>query len=305
MRFILLALFICSVSLTPAFGQESTTEQMISTDAPSTTFAPTTNFEATTEQTTTEQTTTEQTTTEQTTTEVTTTETTSTTTKAPATTTDAPPAVPTLSFRIPTNESVPACLRANMSVVFDIKYTAEVNQTKTNETAKFILEDLAGYDGECSEKFETLKVYYKQGWVLTFNYTFDNTYKLESLKLKYVVDETTFPNVEKSEMGAKSLELGNQELFSASKDKSYKCFSETDVDLSSNVKMVITNYQAQPFMSAKSTDFDTAVECSADTTGTSKLVPIIVGSALAILVIMVLVAYIIGRRKHRPGYQTV
>ena len=48
-----------------------------------------------------------------------------------------------------------------------------------------------------------------------------------------------------------------------------------------------------------------AVECAADTTGTSKLVPIIVGSALALLVIMVLVAYIIGRRKHRPGYQQV
>ena len=48
-----------------------------------------------------------------------------------------------------------------------------------------------------------------------------------------------------------------------------------------------------------------AVECAADLTGTSKLVPIIVGSALAVLVILVLVAYIIGRRKHRPGYQQV
>ena len=51
--------------------------------------------------------------------------------------------------------------------------------------------------------------------------------------------------------------------------------------------------------------FFLAIECSADTNGTSKLVPIIVGSALAVLVILVLIAYIVGRRKHRPGYQQV
>jgi hypothetical protein len=47
------------------------------------------------------------------------------------------------------------------------------------------------------------------------------------------------------------------------------------------------------------------MECAADQTGTSELVPIIVGSALTVLVVFVLIAYIVGRRKHRPGYQQV
>lgn len=299
MRFILLALFICSVCFTPSFGEE-TTDSMTTTE-----FMTTTDSTTPKSLTTDETTTVESTTTVETTTEITTTESTTTTTDAPTTTTVAPPTVPTLNFRVPSNESVPACLRANMSVVFDIQYTAEINNTKKNETVKVILKDLAGYDGECSKSFDTLTIYYKTGWELTFNYTLEAFYKLDSLVFKYIVDEETFPNAEKSELGPKSVTLSNQSLFSANKDKSYKCFAETDINLSNTVKMVITNYQAQPFLSEKSTGFDIAVECSADTTGTSKLVPIIVGSALAILVIMVLVAYIIGRRKHRPGYQTV
>ncbi len=37
----------------------------------------------------------------------------------------------------------------------------------------------------------------------------------------------------------------------------------------------------------------------------SNLIPIIVGVVLAILVIVILVAYLIGRRRNRNGYQSV
>ncbi len=37
----------------------------------------------------------------------------------------------------------------------------------------------------------------------------------------------------------------------------------------------------------------------------SNLIPIIVGICLGILVIIVLVAYLIGRRRNRNGYQSV
>lgn len=194
-----------------------------------------------------------------------------------------------------------------MSLEFVIKYTAEVNGTKTNETVSVVMKELAGYDGECSDSFETLTVDYKAGWSLEFNYTLKQSayFELNSLNFKYDVDGVTFPNVTESELGPKSVELENQSLFSANKGTSYKCYAETNVTLSDNVVLQITKYQAQPFLGPKNTGFDTATECSADTTGTSKLVPIIVGASLAALVIMVLVAYIIGRRKHRPGYQQV
>jgi hypothetical protein len=50
----------------------------------------------------------------------------------------------------------------------------------------------------------------------------------------------------------------------------------------------------------------TATDCPADKVITSDIVPIAVGCALAALVIVVLVAYLIGRRRARQrGYQSV
>lgn len=46
------------------------------------------------------------------------------------------------------------------------------------------------------------------------------------------------------------------------------------------------------------------VECPADTE-TNSIVPIAVGAALAGLVVIVLIAYLIGRRKRRSGYESV
>lgn len=182
-----------------------------------------------------------------------------------------------------------------------------MNGTLSNQTINLVLNDLTGYNGECTDNFETLKIDYKEGWSVEFNYTLvTNAYfELNSLHFKYLVDNETFPDVTPGDKGPKHVSLVNQTLFSANKGNSYKCYADTVVNFNDNVAIKISNYQAQPFLPEKTTGFDTAIECSADTTGTSKLVPIIVGSALAILVIMVLVAYIIGRRKHRPGYQQV
>jgi len=45
--------------------------------------------------------------------------------------------------------------------------------------------------------------------------------------------------------------------------------------------------------------------CPADIAKDSNLIPIIVGACLAVLVVIVLVAYLIGRRRSRNGYQSV
>lgn len=47
----------------------------------------------------------------------------------------------------------------------------------------------------------------------------------------------------------------------------------------------------------------TALECSLD--DDSILIPIVVGAALAGLIVIIVVAYIIGRRKSYAGYQTL
>lgn len=49
--------------------------------------------------------------------------------------------------------------------------------------------------------------------------------------------------------------------------------------------------------------FGTAEECQMDKD--QMLIPIIVGAALAGLVLIVLIAYLIGRKRSHAGYQTI
>jgi len=193
-----------------------------------------------------------------------------------------------------------------MSLVFDISYKTQNN---TKKTENFHVHDLADYDGECQgDLSNTLLIDFKKNWHLELNYTLSSSktfYELSSILFKYVVEKDLFPDVADSELGPKLVFSSNRSDFSANKGNSYKCFADSKLTLSDDVAVEVSNYQAQPFLADNEKSFDTAIECEADIKGTSKLVPIIVGSALALLVIMVLVAYIIGRRKHRPGYQQV
>ena len=192
------------------------------------------------------------------------------------------------------------------------------------------------YVGDCDAKYNQLTVKTADGWTLIFNYTLDSTddskYQLSRLQLDYDVTNALFPNVSGDYVGPKSAVLTNLTEFATKIGNSYKCSAQTTIMLDSRVSFDISNYQGEPFIpkDKKDKNFDTglftlffssslsrfasledfsacflAVECPADSTATSKLVPIIVGSTLAVLVILVLVAYIIGRRKHRPGYQQV
>jgi len=210
---------------------------------------------------------------------------------------------------VPEDESLPACLRVNTSLELTIDYVALINGTNTNESATLTLDKIDSYTGDCAnnQSYNTLSVTFRTNWQLTFNYTLVNAayFELFSVKLDYALDDnSTFPNAAEPSVKRTAF-VANLTEFSANKGNSYKCFSKTILPVGDDVSLQLSNYQAQPFLSEKTQGFDTAIECSADTTGTSKLVPIIVGSALAVLVVLVLVAYVIGRRKHRPGYQQV
>lgn len=228
---------------------------------------------------------------------------TQTTTTAPETTTAAPvPKKPILSFNS-------TCLKVNMSVDFEFTYEAMINGTSRNESVTISLSAPLNYNINCTINNETntLSIDFNTNWNLLFEYVLDSKqeYSLKTVNLVYEVNKDQFPNVSNSSLGRVNASATDLKAFAATKGNSYKCSAETNIKLDRNVTVNVTNYIAQPFLDGKNPDFSTAVECSADTVGTSKLVPIIVGSALAVLVILVLVAYIIGRRKHRPGYQQV
>lgn len=109
-------------------------------------------------------------------------------------------------------------------------------------------------------------------------------------------------------------------------DRSYKCRSAINTTIvANNFTLLADNVQVQAFM-ANNTDFlrrkfvsfclcsslkkngsFSAQVCSADLQdGKSDLIPIIIGAALAALVIVVLVGYLIGRaRTKRTVYETI
>lgn len=90
----------------------------------------------------------------------------------------------------------------------------------------------------------------------------------------------------------------------AHKNNAFKCIAAKEVtegDLTAN----IVNLKVQPFMAGGSNEFSKAEICEEDKIP-NNVVPIAVGAALAALVVIVLVMYLIGRRKHGGGgYQTV
>ena len=125
----------------------------------------------------------------------------------------------------------------------------------------------------------------------------------------------------------------NVSYFQSARDHSYRCDSKTQLTgIQTNGTLSIPsidieNLQIQPFVDQLQnfTQYGTGrfqsktlihvflcfcflfleTYCKADTDKNSNVIPIIVGACLAALVVIVLVAYIIGRQRNRHGYQTV
>jgi lysosomal-associated membrane protein 1/2 len=211
-----------------------------------------------------------------------------------------------LNFTVPPGQPEKTCLALEFAVMMNIQYRAEKDGKQSNETLKVALpKDVNNYNGTCQTNLNTFVLQFWNQWTLDMAYSLvDKKYELSSVSLTYNVNKTWFPNA--IDEGLRTVNISNLHEFQANKGSSYKCKSKTTLALGTDVSFDITNYHAEPFFDEnKYKGFDIAVDCPADTEGTSKLVPIIVGSALAFLIVLVLIAYLIGRRRHRSGYQTV
>ncbi|XP_068181297.1 lysosome-associated membrane glycoprotein 2 isoform X2 [Antennarius striatus] len=94
----------------------------------------------------------------------------------------------------------------------------------------------------------------------------------------------------------------NLSLWEAAISSSYMCNKEQNSTITDALTLFTFKLQVQPFGVEKGL-FSIAHECSMD--DVSILIPIIVGAALAGLIIIVVIAYVIGRRKTYVGYQTL
>ncbi|XP_013003427.1 lysosome-associated membrane glycoprotein 2 isoform X2 [Cavia porcellus] len=109
-----------------------------------------------------------------------------------------------------------------------------------------------------------------------------------------------------------SIVLANGSVFSTANNSlsywdaplgsSYMCNKEDTLSVSEAFQINTFGLRIQPF-NVKEGVYSTAQECSLD--DDTILIPIVVGAGLSGLIIVIVIAYLIGRRKSYAGYQTL
>ncbi|KAM4048487.1 lysosome-associated membrane glycoprotein 1 [Anomaloglossus baeobatrachus] len=117
--------------------------------------------------------------------------------------------------------------------------------------------------------------------------------------LSHVHVNTTVPEAKEPNF---DIDSGSVSFLKTTEHKSYKCNAKQTLQITDKLSIYTYSLQVQAF-DIEGNKFGPAVECAADENG--MLVPIIVGAALAGLVLIVLIAYLIGRKRSHAGYQTI
>ncbi|XP_033994963.1 lysosome-associated membrane glycoprotein 2 isoform X1 [Trematomus bernacchii] len=217
----------------------------------------------------------------------------STTTDAPVTnsTTPAPPPTPTPTPTLPApttgkytvqpDVNSTACLLADFGLRFKIK-DEEMN-FEPNGTA---------VTGKCEVNSSELVL---TSSTVTIKFTFTNDTKKFRLHALNVTGKT-------SSGVAFSAANTNLSLWESAVGSSYMCNKEQNYTISADLSIYTFELRVQP-LAVKKGIFSTAEDCQAD--GDSFLVPIAVGVSLLVLILIVLLAYFIGRKRNMTvGYES-
>ncbi|XP_026136272.1 lysosome-associated membrane glycoprotein 1-like isoform X2 [Carassius auratus] len=268
------------------------------------TTEPTTTPHSTTIKYTTEPTTTPHSTTIKSTTEPPTTphhKTTNSTTEAPttahsATTAPTPPTSPpvpnpTVGNYSVKSDNVTVCLLAKMGLQFSFR----VSENSSFQTLNFDPSaNVTEVSGTCGSGGSDSSLLLKSEEI-TVHFVFTNVslkFRLHALTLSVKLRTGNFFHASNN----------NLSLWEASVGSSYMCKKEQSYNITDKLTLNTFELQVQPF-AVQNNKFNAAHECSMD--DTSLLIPIIVGAALAGLIFIVVIAYVIGRRRTYAGYQTL
>lgn len=223
------------------------------------------------------------------------------------------------NYTLPKNASN-LCFIARFDMVLNVEYL-KFDGKKNTTRIPLNNQTFRSYDGSCSTlspKTHSLTLQMLDD-LTTLEFDFDlnekNQTSLSKVQLSLNIDAQSdfyFLNHSKSIQGL-HIFLANESLFSTDRSNSYRCNSKTKIDnFKSKTNVTITsidleNLRVQPFVDSQTIFSDYAIEkvCTMDYIHGSNLIPIIVGICLALLVVIVLVAYLIGRRRNRNGYQSV
>jgi len=208
------------------------------------------------------------------------------------------------------------CMKLRAGIRLDITYETH-NGTKT--AAIFADNHVVVDDGksDCenssSDGNETMALKFKDRDTLLLYFTRDPRithddkgvrWQLYKVEFQFVYDDATFPDaMRKGETDEVSNTNSTLSGIATASDRSFSCLTTGAIEVDKRFKLSFTKLQAQPFLTRD--DFSPADHCATDQESTD-LIPIIIGAALAALVIIVLIAYLIGRaRANTPSYDNM
>lgn len=233
------------------------------------------------------------------------------TTVAPVTTpapvTPVPGSPPTNDYTFPGH-----CIVLDAGLEFVIPYT--MNDDKNSSVTVGIPSNYTT-TGMCGNDTQMLNVTFYNDWSMVMYFSDggsaamlsdSDSFYLKEMTLTYFLQTDIFKDPKNANTRQDVNGTFESSQFSAKKSGSYECNSELNLGLSKGVTMNSNNLRVKAFSSDNSTSFPSGdlSECPKDS-DTNSVVPIAVGAALAGLVIIVLIAYLIGRRRSRSGYQQV
>lgn len=215
-----------------------------------------------------------------------------TTTAAPAPT---PPGTPERGTYSVNNRNGTVCLLAQMGLQLNVSYFS-LSLNKTIQELVNLTPNLTRSSGSCEASRASLVLTQEGSSTLNFTFTLNSTsnkYHLSGITLLANLPDATAP----FSAGNTSLDYQRSTL-----GRSYMCNAEQTLVVATTFSLNTFRLQVQPF-EVTTNQFATAEECQMDQD--QMLIPIIVGAALAGLVLIVLIAYLIGRRRSHAGYQTI
>ncbi|XP_015267247.1 PREDICTED: lysosome-associated membrane glycoprotein 1 [Gekko japonicus] len=186
------------------------------------------------------------------------------------------------------------CLLASMGLQLNVTYGTK-SKTKSDVLLNVPLNTT--YAGICENTSVTLNLFLGSDKLV---FHFVQNASIEKYFLQGIDINITLPS-EAEEMRYNVTNNSLSEL-KATVGRSFKCVAEETIWVSDRASVNVFDVQIQAFK-FEGDKFGAVEECQLDEN--NMLIPIIVGAALAGLVLIVLIAYLIGRKRSHAGYQTI
>ncbi|NXL83450.1 LAMP1 protein, partial [Alectura lathami] len=187
------------------------------------------------------------------------------------------------------------CVLASMGLQLNITYQKK-DEKMGLDLLNFIPHNTTS-SGKCDNASAFLNLAFEKTRII-FHFVLNASN--EKFFLQGVNVSTTLP----SEAKELKFEASNNSMseLRATVGNSYKCSAEENLQVTDQALINVFNVQVQVFK-VDGDKFGAVEECLLDEN--NMLIPIIVGAALAGLVLIVLIAYLIGRKRSHAGYQTI